>query len=55
MDNPIPLVLFSPNVYTGGRVASMVECSWAVIKCKANQIELHDESRNEIHSVKLQK
>ena len=38
-----------------GVAASVVECNWAVIKCKASQIELHNESRNEIRIVKLQK
>ena len=31
------------------------ECSWVVIKCKANPLELHIESKNELHIVKLQK
>ena len=31
------------------------ECSWVVIKCKANPLELHIESKNELHIVQLQK
>ena len=31
------------------------ECNWVVIICKASPLELDNESKNEIHIVKLQK